>query len=87
MIAGLFGFCASAWLVHNKGPILTIAASFSLLVLGLGGVVWVDVFGLFVGLMALPALVFSIQLMLANILAKSRRVRLGALVDENDPVG
>ncbi|MCK5251917.1 MAG: hypothetical protein KAQ96_03170, partial [Thermoplasmata archaeon] len=86
-VAGLFGFCASAWLVHNRDPILTIAASFSLMVLGLGGVVVVNVFGLFVGLMAMPALVFSIQLMQANNRAKSRRVRLGALVDENDPVG
>ncbi|MCK5415769.1 MAG: hypothetical protein KAJ35_10345 [Thermoplasmata archaeon] len=86
-VAGLFGFCASAWLVHNRDPILTIAASFSLMVLGLGGVVVVNVFGLFVGLMAMPALVFSIQLMQANNRAKSRRVRFGTLVDENDPVG
>lgn len=87
VVAGLFGFCASAWLVHSKDPILTIAASFSLVLLGLGGVVVVDVFGLFVGLMALPALAFSIQLMLANNRAKSRRVRFGTLVDENDPIG
>ena len=63
LFEGVFGIGASFNLAFRRDALMAVVASLLLVLVGIGSVSVVYVFGLFVGLFAAPGLVFALMLL------------------------